>query len=372
MPLEKKSSDNLPHICFLAPNAYPILAGDSGVKFAGGAELQQVILARELANRGYRVSMICLDVGQDKRVEVDGIVVYRAFRQEAGLPIVRFISPRLSSIWRCMNAANADIYYHRAASMLTGAMAAFCRWKGKKSIFAVAGEPKIRFARDRWLYMYGLKHVDCIAVQTINQLEDIRGTVNRESVLIPNLYQGNVQEANNTSNVVLWVGTIRQVKRPDIMLDLAAALPDLRFRMIGGQSGADRQFFDSIDQRAKAIDNLEFVGFVPYDEIGRYFDDATLFVNTSDSEGFPNTFLQSWARSVPTVSFIDSGAKNEGQEIGCVVDSVESMADKVSYLMANDREREEIGRQSASYVREHHHLDRILEIYETQFAKLVS
>ena len=35
-------------ICFLAPNAFPVLAEDTNIPFVGGAELQQVMVAKGL------------------------------------------------------------------------------------------------------------------------------------------------------------------------------------------------------------------------------------------------------------------------------------------------------------------------------------
>ena len=47
---------HLPHICFVALRAWSVLAGDASIEIAGGAEVQQCILARLLARAGYRVS----------------------------------------------------------------------------------------------------------------------------------------------------------------------------------------------------------------------------------------------------------------------------------------------------------------------------
>ena len=185
--------DQVPHICFIAPNAYPLLAGNADIQVIGGAELQQVIVARLLAARGIRVSMVCLDFGQAENVTVDGIEVIRAYKPNEGLPVVRFIWPRLTRIWECLLRVNADVYYQRAAGKLTGVMAAFCRKYGKKSIFAAAGNPdlvpntpRIRFARDRWIYSYGLKNVDRIFVQNIEQARLCKAHFSRECTLVPN------------------------------------------------------------------------------------------------------------------------------------------------------------------------------------------
>src|ERR1041384_4972044 len=147
------------HVCFVAPQAWPVLAADSKIGEVGGAEVQQAILARLLAANGYRVSMICLDYGQPSPAVVDGVTVYKAYRPDEGIPLLRFLHPRLSTMWRLMEAIDADVYYQRSSAMWTGVMAEFCRRHGKRSIYAgasdrdfVRGEEQIRFARDRWIY----------------------------------------------------------------------------------------------------------------------------------------------------------------------------------------------------------------------------
>ncbi|MBI1797526.1 MAG: hypothetical protein HYR74_10795, partial [Candidatus Eisenbacteria bacterium] len=58
-------------ICFHAPYAWPLFT-HGRLAFTGGAEVQQVALARGLAARGFAVSMVCCDYGQPARVDVGG------------------------------------------------------------------------------------------------------------------------------------------------------------------------------------------------------------------------------------------------------------------------------------------------------------
>jgi len=305
------------HVCFVAPQAWPVLSADSRIGEVGGAEVQQSILARLLAAHGYRVSMICLDYGQPERALIDGITVHKAYRPDEGVPLLRFVHPRLTAMWRALREADADVYYTRTAGMLAGVVAEFCRRHGRRSIYAGASDKdfvpgaggQIRYARDRWLYRRGLALVDRIVAQNEVQRSSCRATYGRDAVVIPSCYQLPKRRDGNPppKDSVLWVGVIRAGKRPELLLELARRLPQRRFVMVGGPRGGDAALFERTRAEAATLPNVEFTGFLPLPEVEPRFDAARLFVNTSDYEGLPNTFLQAWARGVPTLGTVDAG-----------------------------------------------------------------
>jgi glycosyltransferase involved in cell wall biosynthesis len=303
-------------ICFVAPQAWPVLSRDTRIQLVGGAEVQQSILARLFAANGYRVSMICLDFGQPDRAVVDGVTVHKAFAPQAGLPVLRFLHPRLTAMWRALKQANADIYYYRSAAMWVGVVAAFCRLHGKRCIYAGASDKdfvpgeggQIRYARDRWLYRRGLASVDRIVAQNEMQRTSCKATFGREATLIPSCYELPRDSQRADPDLVLWVGTVHEQKRPLLLLELARRLPHRRFVMIGGARAGEEDHFELAKREAAALPNVQFVGFLPLAEVEPWFDRARVLVNTSYYEGMPNTFLQAWARGVPTVATVDVGA----------------------------------------------------------------
>jgi glycosyltransferase involved in cell wall biosynthesis len=306
-----------PHLCFLAPHAWPVFSGDSKIAEVGGAEVQQSILARLFARRGYRVSMICLDYGQPGRSVIDGVTVHKAFAPEAGVRVLRFVHPRLTSMWRVMREADADIYYCRATSMWVSVVAQFCRRHGRRSVYAAASDMdfipgeggQIRYARDRWLYHWGLARVDRIVAQNEAQRVSCRARYGREALVIPSCYElpAHAPSAQAPRDTVLWVGTIRAGKRPELLLELAARLPQHRFVMVGGPDRYERALFERVRRAAALVANVEFTGFLPLAQVESRFDTARVLVNTSEFEGMPNTFLQAWVRGVPTLATVDVG-----------------------------------------------------------------
>src|SRR5260221_2530807 len=103
------------HVCFVAPFAWPVFERDGAIKLVGGAEVQQRILMRLFQRNGYRVSLVTLDFGQPQRAVVDGVTVYKTYRMDEGIPVLRFVHPRLTSVWQALRDADADIYYQRSA-----------------------------------------------------------------------------------------------------------------------------------------------------------------------------------------------------------------------------------------------------------------
>lgn len=369
-----------PHICFVAPEAWPVFSGNSEIGVVGGAEVQQSILARLLAQAGYRVSMICLDYGQAPRAMIDGVTVYRAYRPDAGLPGLRFVHPRLTAMWQLMKEVDADIYYQRTASMLTGVVAAFCRRHHKRSVYAGASDPDflpgqqdIRYRRDRWLFERGLATVDRLVVQNNTQQQSCLAHYGRDSVIIPSCYALPKETHPGTRDSLLWVGTVTRHKRPELFLELAKYLPWFHFIMVGGPGSTpgNAAYFDAIRQAATALPNVEFTGFLPLRQVEPHFDRAAILVNTSLHEGVPTTFLQAWARGIPTVAFVDIGARLQGQPIYRVARQIDDAAEEIEQLFANEIYRQRMATRCLEYFTNTHSPAGTLAKYEQLFADLV-
>jgi len=343
------------HICFVAPQAWPALSADPHIGEVGGAEVQQSMLARLFAVSGYRVSMICLDYGQPDRALVDGVTVHKVYRPDEGVPVLRFLHPRLTAMWRALREVDADVYYSRTAGMLAGVVAEFCRRHGRRSIYAGASDKdfvpgaggQIRYARDRWLFRRGVALADRIVAQNELQRSTCHATYGRDAVVIPSCYQPLTSGGGATASRdrVLWIANVRAGKRPELFLELAARLPHRRFVMVGAPS--DAALFERTRQAAERLGNVELTGFLPLAEVERRFETARVLVNTSDYEGMPNTFLQAWAHGVPTLATVDAGTPVHRQfrDAEAGAREIEALfADPARWRQASERCREHFAR----------------------------
>jgi len=359
-----------PRVCFVAPTTYPVLARDRSIREVGGAQVQQSFLARGLAERGYSVSMISLNYGQPKTVELDGITVHRAHAMNEGLPVIRFVHPNLTSIWDAMLQADADIYYQRAAGALTAFMVAFAKRHKRLSIYAAASDrdffrppPHLSNVRDRTLFQWAVRHVDLLVAQTEAQRVSCVRNFSREPVVIRSCYAHKGRDGSH-DGVILWVGNILPVKRPDLFVELARRLPSYRFKLVGGR---DDSLIEPLRLLAAGLGNIEFTGFVPFADIEQHFDGASLFINTSLNEGFPNTFLQAWSRGVPTISMFDPGAWLGSHRVGEVVPDLAAMVEEVQALKSNHETWRLAGTLAKEYFEGNYSIDGALDSYERQF-----
>lgn len=347
-----------PKICFIEALAYPVLSGDTRQSSTGGESVQHTLLAKAFAELGWQVSLISRDVGQEDGAVIDGVQVWKTYTQKSGLPGIRFIHPRLTSIWRALKRADADIYFQSCAGLMTGAVARFVASRQRQMIFRAAhdtdfkpGEELINQDRDRHFYRYGLKRAGLISVQSEVQQQLLSDNYGLPSVVVDmaaEIPPSAPEEARDID--VLWVNNFRQFKRPEIVLDIARAMPDTSFVMIGGPMRTDPGLFEQIEEEARNIKNLNFVGPVPYSEVNSYFSRAKVFLNTSDSEGFPNSFLQAWVRCVPVVSYFDPDGFIERHGLGSSPDTQNDFVPALSEFLEDGAKRRKVGSRARQFV----------------------
>jgi glycosyltransferase involved in cell wall biosynthesis len=365
------------HLCIVAHLAWRALSGGAR-GHVGGVEHQTTLLARWLAARGHRVDLVTWDEGQEDGALVDGVRVLKLCRREDGVPGLRFLHPRWTSLHAALSRSGAEVVYHNCAEYVTGQVALWALRHGRRFVYSVASDmdcdpslPELKTRRERWLYRYGLRRADRVVVQTVAQARQLEKAFARSSVQIPMpcpAPEPTVPKAPPAPEGcrVLWIGRIAEVKRPDRLLDLATACPELSFDLVGpGDDGYAR----AIRSRAAGVPNVTVHGGVPRGELARFYQGAAAVVCTSDREGFPNTFLEAWSYGVPVVSTVDPDGLIAERGLGRVGRDVATLAAALGELLSDGwRKASEASRR---YYRENHTVERVMPRFERLFLDLV-
>lgn len=349
-------------ICILGLEDFAMLTGDCSFGHVGGESVQHVLLARAWRELGFDVSIVVHDHGQPRVTTIDGIRAVAAHRRNAGVRVLRFVHPRLTSVLRAMREIDADIYYQSPAAPWSGIVAWFAKRNRKRSIIRIAsdsdclrGKSSTRFrqqpnVRDRWLFDYGVLNASLLAAQTEQQRELLARHYGVHSEILNIAVDHPAKASAPSKNIdVLWVGNLRQVKRPDIALEMARRLPHYRFAFVGGSVPGGEAYFRQMESEAKTLPNVTFVGAVAYQAVEAWFERSRVHLNTSDYEGFPNTFLQAWIRRVPVVSFFDPDGLIRRRALGLHCSGMLEMQAALERLLRNPAECAEIGLRAYAF-----------------------
>jgi glycosyltransferase involved in cell wall biosynthesis len=368
-----------PHVCFVGLSNLPVLAREFGQYGSGGAEVQQTLIAKALVRRGFPVSMVVGDYGQADNSQWDGITTYKAYRRDAGLPVLRFFHPRWTRVWAAMKRADADIYYVMCAGMEIAEVALFARAYKRKVIFGIASDsdcdPRtllVRFWRDKQLYRLGLRLADAVLAQTEAQRIALQRNYGRSSVVVKSLAAPAVAShvLADRDISVLWVSNIQQLKRPDLLLELASRMNDLQFAIIGGPVVGHESLYEDVARRCATLANVKFYGPVPYHDVSDFYARARVFVNTSDIEGVPNSYLQAWAHGTPVVAFLDPNGVIATSHLGAVATDLQEMQAHVRALATDDELWRAASVRSQDFMQQEFGEEKILPTYLSVIAEL--
>lgn len=367
------------HVCFVSPKLYCYLEPGAN-ESAGGAERQQYMIARELRDRGYDVSLVVADYGQDDYERIDGFDVWRGFPDNGGRTSA--VKKPLQLI-QTLRRVDADVYYARGSPINFIYTWMHCARSDDDLVYVVANDADVEKLYWDWtqmgfssLYMRALE--DCQQVVTLTEHQQ---SVLREEHDITNtrvipcgytLPDDSELAAADEREYVLWVGRLDpDQKKPSRFLELARQLPDVEFCMVGGPNGANSETYDRIEREAEEIPNLRFEGFVPPDDVHGYFRNAIALVNTSDYEGFGNVFLEAWRYATPVVSLhYTLDGVIDAEPVGYHSETMERLVADVRELVEDERRRREFGENGRSYLRDNYEMNTIVDRYEELFGEL--
>ena len=345
----------------------------------GGSELQVSILARALAARGHEISVVVTDYSGEalRAPKMIDLPLIQAYDNAAGIPGLRFLTPRWSGLRRALTAAGADVYFQRGAAAATGQVAHSCLALRHPFVFGTASDSdvdprRLRLGRrDRWLYRYGLRRAASVVTQHAEQRDTLREKFDVASEIIGSItpvFPAAIPEPHLPPRV-LWLGNIRAVKRPELFLDLARRFPAAHFDMVGGSIAAEPEAFARARDTAAGLANVVFHG--PVADPGPFLARAWVLVNTSRVEGFPSSFLEAWAHGVPTLSCVDPGGVVTREVLGVRAASPEDLGARLTELLDSRTRRDELGRRGRDYVAREHRAESVAAGYERVFAAAI-
>lgn len=368
------------NICFIAPSAYSLLS-KCKTKNVIGPDVDQVTLARELCKKGHKITFIIYQEGNLTEETIDGIHIIKTYKPNSKINLFS----KLIHIWKALKKADADIYFHYGDFM--GLTSIFTFLKHKKSVYKIGSDffvnkkvvyKKIQdFSSSKFsLRSIGnwidIKLADIICVQTKYQYKMLKENYGKKGVIIKNhikIKNGTVKKAKKF--VVLWVGSIADVKQPLLFIDLAKNFPNVSFWMVGGHKSD--KLYESFLNHSKNLDNFEFFGPVPPNEINVFFEKASILVNTSMFEGFPNSFIQAWMNCTPVVSLnADPDGSISKFKLGFHSGTITVLNEDLKKLLEDDNLRQKMGCNGREYVEKNHNIEDVVNKYVKLFNQLIN
>lgn len=287
----------------------------------GGVETHVAKISEHLAARGHDVTVFTADAGKDVSCrEIRNGVSVRRFSGFA--PGGNFhVAPGITAAVR---RADLDVVhahnYHSLPVFLTSLGVGDARFVVTPHYHGGSASD----LRDHLLSLYRplgervLRRADEVVAVSEWEHEQLREHFGLDANVIPNgIDVERFETAEPTGYDVpylLFVGRLEEYKGVQHVI---RALPDLpEYHLFVAGSGAYRETLEKISQRASVSDRVNFLGYVPDDELPGLYAGAEVYLTLSEFEAYGITVAEALASGTPCVvrggGALDNWLRNPG------------------------------------------------------------
>jgi glycosyltransferase involved in cell wall biosynthesis len=272
-------------------------------------------------------------------------------------------------LYRALRAERPDIILQFVGSAYTGIAALYAKLHGCAMLWRVTSDRSVEPERAPWWQAHrwiergclelGIRHSTLVLAQTDYQRRQLARRRGARVRLLPNFHPSPPDRGPAGSNVhrIVWIANLKPLKNPAAFVRLARRFSqrlDVRFVMAGAAMGDDAWTREQLASIA-ATPNLDYLGAQTQDEVNSLLEGAALLVNTSDYEGFSNTFIQAWMRRVPVASLhVDPDGLLAERGLGVLAGSEDALYERVAVLLDSAEERSAIGARARAYALANH------------------
>jgi len=271
----------------------------------GGVETHVEAVCTRLADRGHDVTVLSADAGTNSQQETRHGVTVQRFWSLAPNGAFHF-SP---GIVRAVRSLRPDVVhahnYHSLVVLAAAIGHRDCRFVitphyhgGSQSNF-----------RDRLLRLYQpigrklLQRADTIVAVSDWEQTQLAVDFGIECEVIPNGIDverfSSDSQSTQQNKYLLCVGRLEEYKGVQYAIRALTLLPEYELRIAG--SGPYRAELEKISKTEGVGDRVEFLGYVPDDELPALYANATVFLSLSSFEAFGLTVGEALASGTPCI-----------------------------------------------------------------------
>ncbi|UPV76638.1 glycosyltransferase family 4 protein (plasmid) [Halorussus limi] len=342
------------------------VAGDVYPERVGGGAIHVHLLSKRQAEMGHDVTLFTSDYGDDDAPRHDHRDGYDLRRfKEVCRPFGNTITPGLFKSLRRVADDYDIIHAHSHLYFSTNLTAALTR--EIDTPLMVTNHGLYSQSAPHWIQELFLSTV---ARFTFNSAERVlcysetdrdrlngRGISSSISVIPNGVDCSHFQPDSNVEErpQVLYVGRLNRTKGVDKLVDAFARVhreyPEARLKIVG-----DGPFAPELKEQIVDLgisETVKFAGRVKNRQLPEMYDESAVFVLPSETEGFPRTVLEAMACETPPITSDLPQLKAALDGVGRTVspDNIETLANEIVRLLADDKTRRSMATRGRELVR---------------------
>ena len=329
----------------------------------GGAEIAVKEIVKRIPDIEFDIVTMCFDDERETEEKFSNGTIYRINTSKNGYPFKAFLFAKKLHRDRLYDATWAIM------ANWAGFAALFFKFRFPQVRYILSlqeGDPIAYIKRKVW-FVYPLFRMIFLKADIIQAISNFLADWAREMG-----YQGQIEVIPNgvdvknfqmtTDNRQLHNGTVlitvsRLVEKNavgDIINALKYLPNNVKLQILG--SGSLEKDLKILASHVELQDRVEFLGFIPTQEIPVYLHEADIFVRPSLSEGMGNSFIEAMAAGLPIIATPVGGIpdflKDGETGLFCKVKDPKSIAEQVERLMNDDILRQKLKENGQKLVRE--------------------
>lgn len=282
-------------------------------KPTGGASVQTLVWIKAFYELGYSVYLSSsLDDERIKDIEYSWIELVPIYNNNIKRILVWF-TYRFPKIFQALKKFKFTYVYTSIPTWQSFYIGLICKVLKIPYIIRIASDINAddrlgpnQTKMDKFLIFQAYKIAKLVVTQNEFQYQELKKRILPSKIIkISNpiiIDYSSPNPKKKMEGYIAWVANFRRVKNLGRLYEIAKILPHEKFRI----AGDTLETLDLETEKAvfnlKQLPNVEFCGNISRKAIRQFYRDAKFLLNTSDFEGFSNTFLEAMVTGTPIIS----------------------------------------------------------------------